>query len=157
MKSGYLSCLLVAITAWGLHPSLVGGEDCPWMTEGSAVKLLGGEVTATADAADDKRGSCTFSRQDSKMSRRLEILVGPEESGACPAGSEGLRGIGNEALFCRVKQSATESVAKVSSRVRGTFLTVTLTSSGPRSARSAGEAEQEIARQAAEMVAGNLF
>jgi hypothetical protein len=137
---------------------LCGAADaCPWITEGSAAKLLEGDVKLSAQSTDDKHGSCSFSRLDGRVAYALEISVGPEAKEPCPKGSAELKGIGNEAYFCGVKRSSSESIERVSSRVRETYFAVTLSASGPRSAVMPEDARRSALDQAAEQVAGNLF
>jgi hypothetical protein len=137
---------------------LCGAADvCPWITQGSVAKLLEGDVQLSIQTTDDKQGSCNFSRVDGKVSYTLEVSVGPEANGTCPKGSAELRGIGNEAYFCSVKRSSSETLEKVSSRVRDSFFTVTLSASGPRGLVMPDDARRSVLDQAAEQVAGNLF
>jgi hypothetical protein len=127
------------------------------MTQGSAVKLLGGEAAATVEAADDKQGSCRFSRSDGKASYNLDIVVGHDAAEACPDGSMAIKGIGNEARRCSVKRSPSEAVDRISSRVRDAFFTVTLSVAGAKNGGMPEEMRHDILDQAAELVAGNLF
>lgn len=151
-RCGLLLVFLLAATR------LCGAADvCPWITQGSVAKLVEGDVKPSIQAANDKQGSCSFSRSDGKVAYALEVSVGPEANGTCPKGSSELRGIGNDAYFCIVKRSSFESVERVSGRVRETFFTVTLSASGPRSPIMPDDAQRRVLEQAAELVAGNLF
>lgn len=127
---------------------------CPWMTQGSAARLLAGDIIASIQAVDDKHGDCIFSRADGRTSYTLHIAVGGEANVACPRGSAQLKGIGNEAYLCNVQRSSSGATEKVSSRVRDILFTVTLTERG---VLMSNDARRDVLDQAAEQVAGNLF
>jgi hypothetical protein len=134
------------------HP----GVGCPWLTSGSAAHTLGGEVSVTAKVTNTGEGSCSFSRQQSPPDS-LEVLVSRATLAVCPADSTGLKGIGNEALTCRLKGSRNEAVEMISSRVRDLHFTVTLTARGRKTTTKPADPHDDALEQIAEQVAGNLY
>jgi hypothetical protein len=155
MRIGYGRFVLLALFLLAARGHCAASDMCPWITQGSAAKLLDGDVTVSIHG-DDKQGSCSF-RGDGKVAYTLEVSVTAHEDGACRKGSAELKGIGNEAYLCSVKQSSFGWVEKVSSRVRDTFFTVTLSATGGRASSMPEEVRRNILDQAAEQVAGNLF
>jgi hypothetical protein len=129
---------------------------CPWFTEGSAAKMLGGGVSVTASVSNTGEGSCRFARQQGP-STSLEILVSKNSLHSCPAGSVKLTGIGNEAAECRLPASHGEAAKMVSSRVRELHFTVTLTDHAQRASAKLMDGEDDVLAQIAEQVAGNLY
>jgi hypothetical protein len=134
------------------HP----GVGCPWLTSGSAAHTLGGEVSVTAKVTNTGEGSCSFSRQQSPPDS-LEVLVSRATLAVCPADSTGLKGIGNEALTCRLNGSRNEAVEMISSRVRDLHFTVTLTARGRKTTTKPADPHDDALEQIAEQVAGNLY
>jgi hypothetical protein len=132
-------------------------QSCPWMTQGSADKLLGGSAMATIQIVDDKQGSCSFIRSDGNANYGLAIAVSHEAVGVCPEGSMTIKGIGNEARSCYLNRSASMSVERISSRVRDAFFTVTLSVVESKNGGMTEEMRHDILDQVAELVAGNLF
>jgi hypothetical protein len=136
---------------------------CPWITEGTAAATLSGPVvTAVHLEADPDHplGTCTFTLQQSPTPSVLEIAVTttPSEP-ACPANSLKLPAIGNEATFCRLDRSPTETRYVLTSRVRDLFFrtTLTLQRPAPQPDPKQQEAHQQQLERIAEQVAGNLF
>jgi hypothetical protein len=82
----------------------------------------------------------------------LKILVSKNALASCPTESTKLQGIGNQAVRCRVK-----GLEMVSGRVRDLHFTVTLTSSGQKSAVKLPDVQEDALEQIAEQIAGNLF
>ena len=62
-----LSSAAAAQTQYGTAPKTAAPAravtGCPWLTEGSAARALGGEVSVTVKVSDAGEGSCRFSRQ----------------------------------------------------------------------------------------------
>jgi hypothetical protein len=56
---------------------------CPWLTEGSAAKALGSNVSVTASVPNTDEGSCKFARQQAPLGT-LEILVDKNSLPSCP-------------------------------------------------------------------------
>lgn len=133
-----------------------GATACPWLTQGSAAALLGGEVTSAVTATETNEGSCTFSRTRGTTSS-LEVTVQKGTLAGCPESSRKLKAIGNEALLCAIAPSANESGEEVSGRVRDSFFTIVLRVRGPGKAGMSLDAQRVAVEQAAEQVAGNLF
>src|SRR5271165_6234478 len=108
-----LSSAAVAQTQYGTAPKTASpahaSTGCPWLTEGSAARALGGEVSVTVKVSDTGEGACRFSRQPGSMDA-LEILVSKAALPACPVESTPLKGIGNEAATCRPNGSRAEAV-----------------------------------------------
>lgn len=128
---------------------------CPWLTEGSAAKALGGDVSVTVNVSDSGEGSCGFARRQG--GENLEILVSETALPVCPPASASLKGIGNEAARCKLTAAHGESAEKISSRVRELHFTVTLTSHEQKSAAKPSDAQDDALEQIAEQVAGNLY
>jgi hypothetical protein len=149
--------LCLVLTCLLLGPVAAHAEaPCQWFSEGSASTLLGGPAVAlSARFLPSGEGACSFSLRQERTSYLIEIAIGPSVTNACPSGSPLLRGIGNEALACRLAPSATRQISKVSSRVRSTYFTASLTVDGPSGLTASKQ--EEIAHVVAEQVAGNLY
>jgi hypothetical protein len=122
--------------------------SCPWLTQGSAAKFLGGEVSLKLSSPDTPKRFCRFVQQQPQDS--LEIVVSKVALVSCPAGSTALRGVGNQAAMCKGPGAHAEMV---SGRVREFFFTVTHRSL----ARKMIDPQDDALEQIAEQVAGNLF
>jgi hypothetical protein len=126
---------------------------CPWLTQGSASGLLGGDVSIKVDVSDTGEGSCKFLRPHDS----LEILVSKAALASCPKGSIALKGIGNQAARCEASGSHSGGVDMISGRVRDLHFTVTRTAHGQKRPVKLPDAQQDALEQIAEQVAGNLF
>ena len=140
--------------------SLHAANRCPWLTEGSAAAALGGDVVSTVQLGKSGEGTCTFSREHDGAKDTLKIRVQESARAMCPAGSQKLSGIGDEAVACALRRSG-ESVAIIESRVRELHFQIALTIHTPK-ARSGDESPNRngadsAIEQIAEQVAGNLF
>lgn len=155
-----LSSAAAAQTQYGTAPKTAAPAravtGCPWVTEGSAARALGGEVSVTVKVSDAGEGSCRFARQPGSTDV-LEILVSKATLPTCPAESADLKGIGNEAATCRPHSSRTDSVEMISSRVRDLHFTVTLTARAQKSLSNPADPQNGALEQIAEQVAGNLY
>jgi len=154
MRSAALPFLaLCLLTPGGAQAAKV----CPWVTQGSADVVLGGDSTAAVEISQSGQGVCSFRLDQGGSTNTLRVAVGRSAEGSCPAGSPALRGIGNEATMCTVRRSHSEVVETIFSRVREKHFTVSITirrkSSQPP---EVGHFEDAI-KQIAEQVAGNLF
>jgi len=132
-------------------------SNCPFITQGSVAKLLGGEVMSTIDSKEDRDGSCSFTRQQGAVTYTLEIVVHKTPTNACPEHSAPLKAIGIESMECRIEPSSNEATEKVSGRVRDMFFTIALSIRGPKASAMPAEAQREATNQAAEQVTGNLY
>jgi hypothetical protein len=149
--------LLFLISFVFLSTSALRAEPvCPWLTQGSAAAMLGGDVSAIIKLAPPDQGSCAFSRREGTTTYVLEVVVESASQTICPPASTKLPGIGNEAVACRLQRSPNEAAEVVSSRVRTLYFTVRLTSRGPSNPTSPLDNQKDIVERAAEQVAGNL-
>jgi hypothetical protein len=124
---------------------------CPWLTQGSASRVLGGDVSTKVSVSDTGEGSCRFLREQ-RSPDTLKVLVSKNALASCPAESKELKGIGNQAAMCRVN-----GVEMVSGRVRDLHFTVTLTSREKKSPVKLPDVQEDALEQIAEQIAGNLF
>lgn len=145
---------LWALLSCGTSFAAAGGS-CPWLTQGSAANALGGLVTVTVQVSDSGEGTCAFTRQQG-TNDSLKISVQRVAQDSCPDGSVKLKGIGNEAVLCRVQRSPNELVEMVVSRVRELHFTVSFSLRGESRTGDVSRAEEAV-KQIAEQVAGNLF
>lgn len=129
---------------------------CPWLTQGTAAKMLGGDVSVVLDVSDSGEGSCKFSREQGP-SDTLEIVVKKADLPGCPTGSVALRAIGNEATMCRHAGPNGDVVQMVSSRVRDQHFLVTITSRGHEKVPKTQDPQDEPVARVSEQVAGSLF
>jgi hypothetical protein len=125
---------------------------CPWFTQGSAAKTLGGDVSAIVKVSNTGEGSCKFARLR-ESANSLEIIVSKANLSGCPQDGVRLTGIGNEATRCKLR----ESVERVSGHVREMNFTVTLSMHGEKSPAKPLEYSADTLQQISEQVAGNLF
>ena len=129
---------------------------CPWLTQGTAARMLGGDVSVIANVSDSGEGDCKFTREQGSPDT-LEIVVSKTELPGCPADSIPLRGIGNEAVRCGHPGPRGEAVQIISGRVRDQHFTVTMTTRGHEKAAKAQETQDDPIVRVAEQVAGSLF
>ena len=126
-------------------------NTCPWLSQGSAARALGGDVSTKVSVSDTGEGSCRFLREQ-RSPDALKILVSKNALASCPTESTKLQGIGNQAVRCRVK-----GLEMVSGRVRDLHFTVTLTSREQKSPVKLPDVQEDALEQIAEQIAGNLF
>ena len=137
--------------------------SCPWLTSGSAAKILGGGVTTMVRASGNWDGSCRFTRQTVKATETLEILVGNADTHSCPEGSSKLKAIGNEAVQCRRSIAPGQETDTIAGRVRNVYFVVALTNvdgailGQPADARPADPYGASPLERLAEQVSGNLY
>ena len=87
-----------------LSTSLLRAEPvCPWLTQGSAAAMLGGDVSAVIKLTQPREGSCIFSLHQWAAMYSLEVVVESTQRTTCPPTSPNLPGIGNEAVACRLQ------------------------------------------------------
>jgi hypothetical protein len=140
-----------------LVPHLRAETVCPWLTQGTAADLLGGEVAAKVQAPSADAGSCQFSLRSGATEYALEITVAGAPGATCPPKSPKVAGVGSEAVSCAIGKSAEETVDMISGRVRDIFFTVRLTGKGAPDSSLTPEKRSEIVEQVSEEVAGSLF
>jgi hypothetical protein len=128
---------------------------CPWLTQGTAAKALGGDVSVSAQMANTVEGSCRFLRNNSSDS--LKVLVSKANDSRCLTASSKLRGIGNEASRCKVSGSRGEEVEMINSRVRDLYFTVTRSSRREKTSAKTTDLRDDPLEQVAETIAGNLY
>jgi hypothetical protein len=126
-----------------LPPSSTG-PACPWLTEGSAANVLGGQVHVILNVASPTQGTCTFVKT-ARPRDQLKVLVGAGNIPSCPAGSAKVIGVGDQASRCHLPHSA----QMISGSVRTVEMAITLSGSSAN--------QTEDIQQIAEQVAGNLF
>jgi hypothetical protein len=131
-------------------------DTCPWLTQGSAARALGGDVLVTVDVPNTVEGSCRFSRQGGS-SNSLEILVSKSAAPKCPTEVMVLRGIGNQAVRCKDAGSHGVVTEIINSRVRERNFSVTMMVHGQNNAAKTPESQDDALEQIAEQVAGNLY
>jgi hypothetical protein len=124
------------------NPSSGAVTACPWVTEGSAAKVLGGPVHAILNVASPTQGTCTFAKT-TRPQDQLKVLVGAGNIPSCPAGSAKVIGVGDQASRCHLPHSA----QMISGNVRAVDMAITLS----------GTQTDDAIQQIAEQVAGNLF
>jgi hypothetical protein len=151
-------CLLFLLSFVLLFTSALRGEPvCPWLTQGSAAAMLGGDVSSVIKLTLPAEGSCAFSLHQGAATYSLEVVVEGTSRTACPPASQKLLGIGNEAVVCRLQRSPNDAVEMVSSRVRRLYFTVSLKIQGAANPGIPLNKQRDIVERAAEQVAGNLF
>jgi hypothetical protein len=137
--------------------ALRAGAVCPWLTQGSASAMLGGDVSSTIKLTPPGEGSCAFSLQQGASMYSLAVVVESTPRTACPPASQKLLGIGNEAVACRLQRSPNDAIEMVSGRVRRLYFTVSLKFQGAANPGMPLNKQRDIVERAAEQVAGNLF
>jgi hypothetical protein len=135
-------------------PPAGGDAVCPWLTEGSAVKALGGNVRVVLSLTNASQGSCTFV-STAHPHDQLRVIVGAVGVPSCPSGSEQVVGVGSGASRCRLP--IPEQAQMVSGRVRAVHMAITLSGAGNAMAAMSLNRNDDTIQQIAEQVAGNLF
>lgn len=147
----WLICALFSI----LTPSARAQQTCPWLTQGTAAKLMGGPVTADVHTITANQGSCVFTRGTSGNTVVLRIETGPALSAVCVDGDH-LHGVGNQALRCATDQ-AHEHREAIHGNVRATHFALILTVPDSAASLLPQDVQRNAAEQAGEEVAGSLF
>jgi hypothetical protein len=137
-------------------PQARSQTTCPWLTQGSASTMLGGDVSVKVSVSETGKSFCRFLRQQGSHNS-LEILVSKAALVSCPAGSTALKGIGNQAARCKAPGSRSGGVDMVSGRVRDTYFTLTHTALGQKRPVKLSDAQGDALEQIAEQIAGNLY
>ncbi len=144
-----------------LLPAVVRAQQvCPWLTEGTAAALMGGDIRASVHVSADE-GICEFSRSaDGDRNGavlgeglHLRIAVGRQQPRECATG-EPLTGIGENSVLCAADVEGKHKLM-IRGRVRNTYFLLTLTAM-EASATDMASLRRTL-EQVAEEVAGNLF
>jgi hypothetical protein len=147
-----LLCLFAAMSV-SAYAQTSTPTACPWVTKGTAEKALGGEVSLSVNLSDKEQGSCTFSRsQEHALFLRIEVSRSALIS--CPGDSTQLKGIGNEAMRCKLPGQMAETI---SSRVRDMYFNITLSLRAKSDSEKSSDIKDDELEHIAETVAGNLF
>ena len=156
MKRYLLITGLLACASHATHAQSSAPKVCPWVTQGSAAKALGGEVSATIEVSESGEGSCSFTRiTDSAIT--LSIVVSKSTLLSCGADGTALKGIGNEAARCTIPGSKNQEAEMISARVRDMHFTITLKTNEPGNPGKPADPQDDDLEHIAEAVAGNLF
>ncbi len=147
-------CLICAWFAI-LAPLAQAQQICPWLTQGTAAKLMGGPVTADVQATTASEGVCVFTRSTTGDSVVLRIVIGPALSAVCLDGDH-LRGVGDQAIHCATDKP-NEHREAIQGNVRATQFALTLTARGPSVSPLPKNTQRSATEQLAEEVAGSLF
>lgn len=149
---------ICAATAYGQ-----AAAACPWLTSGTAERLLGGAVTVATNLHGNVEGSCSFTRQAGDNPATIEILIGPVDTHPCPRDSAQVRALGNLAVQCHSAISSSRESDRIAGHIRNVFFVVKMDGvagatrrepSDPRLADSFGASPIELL---AEVVVGNLY
>jgi hypothetical protein len=124
---------------------------CPWLTQGTAAALMGGEVSATVHGSASE-GTCEFQRS-APGSLRMSIAVSHAQPKQCTTG-EPLTGIGQDAVLCSNDVDGEHRLV-LRGRVRSSYFLLILT--GKEASVSETASLRHALKQAAEEVAGNLY
>jgi hypothetical protein len=157
MRTRLLLLLLLSCSAAAGAQS---DNACPWLTAGTAARVLGGEVSLIAHASGNWDGACVFTRKTSPTAQFIEILVGKTNTHACPESSRQLRALGNEALQCHRIGAHGQFVDTIAGRVRTAFFVVSITaavSQGPPAADRALPDSTSPLERIAEQVSAALY
>jgi hypothetical protein len=136
---------------------------CPWLSSGSAAKVLGGNISVVAHANGNWEGSCQFVRGDEGKSESIDILIGKVDTHPCPQTSTKVIALGNEAVQCSHPTQASQQVDIITGRMRDVYFTVTMTDVPnatrqlPSDAHLSGQFGASPLERIAEQVVGNLY
>lgn len=134
-------------------------EVCPWLNVGTAAKVLGSGVTATAHSDSNWSGYCRFVvATDSAAS--IDITVGKTHTHPCASEATPLTGIGNQAVLCSSRDTTGRTVQTVSGRVRDAWFVVVLARPTDKSETSSSQNKSAPSSEIsflAEQIAGNLY
>jgi len=155
----YLAALLLVLMA-----SLVQAQSpvpsaaptiCPWLTQGTAAKALGSPVSISVSISDAGQGSCNFSSKEDAVTF-LKIEVSKAALSSCGQDGLKLRGIGNEAVRCKLAGPPDQTVEMIGGRVRDRNFSITMHTRA-RQSQPQQDPQNDALEQIAELVAGNLF
>jgi hypothetical protein len=159
---------------------------CPWLNAATAAGVLGGDVqmavtapvepgpvkgVGTAMYSDQVRMdrfdvSCEFTRKVSSGTDTLRIAVKTMKDQAkdfasflalCGGPKVALKGIGNEAVQCVMKNNSGMAQQQVIARVRDRAFVLAITRPAAEAADAPGDGLRDDTRNTAEQIAGSLF
>jgi len=160
LRGRHLVAPFFVLAALAMHAqspaSPIPTKTCPWLTEGTAARVLGGEVSVSFHLSDAGEGSCSFS-QKSTGGGSIKIEVSNSPLPSCGKEGAPLKGVGNEASRCRLPGSSDLGAEMVSGRVRSMHFTIVLYMSAKTGAGRSSDAQDDNLQKMAETVAGNLF
>jgi hypothetical protein len=136
---------------------------CPWLSSGSAAKVLGGNISLVAHANGNWEGACHFVRSDGEKPASIDILIGKVNTHPCAEGSVKINTLGNEAVQCARTSPESQHVDVIAGRMRDVYFTVTMTDVQhaaqrlPSDAHLSGPFGASLLEQVAEQVVGNLY
>ena len=177
--------ILMSVVALLAPERCAAQAKCPWLNAATAAGVLGGEVqmavtapaepgpvkgVGTAMYADQLRMdrfdvTCDFTRKVESGTDTLRIVVKtmsdqakdfPTFLALCGGPTVALKGIGNQAIQCVIKNDGSKAQQQVIARVRDRAFVLTIT----RPATEPGAAGDELrddTRNTAEQIAGSLF
>ena len=138
-------------------------SQCPWLSSGTAAKILGGNISLEAHADGNDDGSCRFVRNDGGKAESIDILIGKKDTHPCPAESASVRSLGNEAVQCRRLDPDNQQIDIIAGRMRDVYFAVTMTGL-PDAARQipadphlSDPFGASLLERVAEQVVGNLY
>lgn len=161
-----LALLVLGVVCLTLPAVSHATNNCPWLNEATAGGLLGGDAVGLKTAADGQPTVCTFTQQETGVTRTLRITVeiAPEPhqrmsavAQVCGADASPIKAIGNEALVCTADDRKGGVGERVVGRVRDQVFTITIASTLKVDPILNRDALKAKIYTAAEQVAGNLF
>jgi len=154
VAASLLALMAVAVQAQSSAPP-AGPTICPWLTQGTAAKALGSPVSISVSISDSGQGVCSFSsKEDTATSLKIEV----SKTALSSCGPDGLklRGIGNEAVRCKLSGPPDQTVEMIGGRVRDRNFSITIHARATKS-QQPPDPQNDALEQIAELVAGNLF
>jgi hypothetical protein len=136
---------------------------CPWLSSGTAQKILGGAVSLTALSNGNWQGSCHFVHNDESKSESIDIVIGEVDTHPCPQASTKLPALGNEAVQCSHPGQAGQQVDIITGRMRDVYFMVAMTDVPnatqqlPSDAHLSSQYGASPLERVAEQVVGNLY
>jgi len=164
MRKSNVGCILVVLMMTQTAATLAQTEAvCPWLTSGSAAKALGGSVTVAAQSTSNWEGSCRFLRRSAEARQQISILIGSLDSHSCPANSESVKALGNQAVQCRRVLANGQKSDSIAGRIRNVFFVVTMidvpgaSQSASADTRPSDSEDASPLEKITEQVVGNLY
>lgn len=147
--------------------SALGGAQtvCPWLNNATAAGTLNGPVSLKVQGNTGNGGSCLFQYHEGSTIYALQIVVRnikviPEEimtdESHCRSQPMPLKGIGNEAISCRINSNYLYG-EQVVGRVREKEFIIGVGSNLGKNQAMSIEMLEVKARSIAEQIAGSLF